>query len=117
MNVMTARKLLAVSVGALAMTAAAQSIAPPSDLPPPDGTGDVIQSGAPLGIAPAPTVGPDLRIAPNPTDLMVTTPAFGNAPAQDVYGYARDKSQMDAQCLKLSGTALDECLKGADHGQ
>jgi hypothetical protein len=124
--------LLAASFAALAMTAAAQTTAPAQNNGPRNApVGDA--AAAPLGGAPAGTMAPA-----NPA-MNAPTPAMGSDMPRDMSTYksaraACDKEPMTGQeqcrntlntrysgfapkCQKLSGSALDDCLKGADHGQ
>jgi hypothetical protein len=124
--------LLAASFAALAMTATAQTTAPAQNNGPRNApVGDA--AAAPLGGAPGGTMAPA-----NPA-MNAPTPAMGSDMPRDMSGYrtaraACDKESMAGQeqcrntlntrysgfapkCQKLSGSALDDCLKGADHGQ
>jgi hypothetical protein len=110
--------LLIATFGAMAATAAAQTAAPAQNATPPT-TGT---SGGMMA----------------PSDSTMNTPMDTSVP-KDMRGYkiartACDKQPMDSRekcrttlntrysavapkCQKLSGSALDDCLKGADTGQ
>jgi hypothetical protein len=124
--------LLAASLGALAMTAAAQTGAPMQNDSP---------RNAPVGDAVAPPVGgtPSGVTAPANPAMNAPAPAMGSDMPRDMSGYKKARDACDAgamtgqeqcrntlnlrysgfapKCQKLTGSALDDCLKGADHGQ
>ena len=120
--------LLIATFGAMAATAAAQTAAPAQNNTP---------RNAPVGnTAAPPTTGTSGGIVA-PSDSM-NMPMDTSVP-HDMHGYksartACDKQPMDSRekcrttlntrysaaapkCQKLSGSALDDCLKGADTGQ
>jgi hypothetical protein len=128
--------LLAASLAAFAMNACAQTTPSPQNNSP---------RNAPVGDAVAPPVGAATSGAGAPATpaMNAPTPAMGSPMGsdtpRDMSGYkaaraACDKGTTAAQeqcrntvntrysgfapkCQKLSGSALDDCIKGADHGQ
>ena len=121
--------LLIASFGAMATTAAAQYTAPAQNNTPPVGN-----TAAP------PTTGTSGgTMAPSDSTIKAPGTAMDSSVPTDMRGYktartACDKQPMDARdqcrttlntrysavapkCQKLSGLALDDCLKGADTGQ
>jgi hypothetical protein len=124
--------LLAASLAAFAMNACAQTTPSPQNNGP---------RNASVGDAVAPPVGgaPSGMSAPATPAVNAPTPAMGSDTPRDMRGYkaaraACDKGAMAGQeecrntvnthysglapkCQKLNGSALDDCIKGADHGQ
>lgn len=124
--------LLAASFGALAITATAQTTAPTQNNTP---------RNAPVGdavVAPVGAANSGGMMAPGYPAMNAPTPAMDADLPHDMSGYktartACDKESMAGQeqcrtklntrysgvapkCQKLSGSALDDCLKGADTG-
>ena len=121
--------LLIATFGAMAATAAAQTAAPAQNNTP---------RNAPVGNTAAPPTGGTSGGLMAPSDSTMNTPMDSSVP-KDMRGYksaraACDKQPMDSRekcwnslntgysslapkCQKLSGSALDDCLKGADTGQ
>ncbi len=128
--------LLIATFGAVAATAAAQTPTGQNDTP----------RNAPTGTAPEPAVGntpapPSYGGTITPRDSTMTAPgtAMDRGAPKDMSGYKAERAACDKQplnsrdqcrvtlngryasvapkCQKLSGSALDDCLKGADTGQ
>jgi hypothetical protein len=121
--------LLIATFGAMAATAAAQTAAPAQNNTP---------RNAPVGNTAAPPTGGTSGGLMAPSDSTMNTPMDSSVP-KDMRGYknartACDQQPMDSRekcrttlntrysavapkCQKLSGSALDDCLKGADTGQ
>ena len=120
--------LLIATFGAMAATAAAQTAAPAQNNTP---------RNAPVGNSAAPPTGGTSGGIMVPSDSM-NTPMDSSVP-RDMRGYKNARTACDQQatdsrekcrttlnmrysavapkCQKLSGSALDDCLKGADTGQ
>jgi hypothetical protein len=122
--------LLAASFGALAMAAVAQpATQAPNDSP----------RNAPLGDAVAPpVVGSPAPMAPAYPATNAPTPAMNTGMPHDMSEYKAERaacntgsmssqdecrkdvnmrySNISPKCKKLSGSILDDCLKGADTG-
>jgi len=125
--------LLIASFGAISATASAQTTPVPNNTP----------RNAPVGTAAAPAVG--APAAPSTAGSTGTTMPAGtmapmdNSVPTDMTGYKSARTACDSQaadmkakclnsvntrfssvapkCQKLSGSGLDDCLKGADTGQ
>ena len=128
--------LLIATFGAVAATAAAQTpTAQPNDTPRAAPTGTAAEPGV-GSTAPSPAYGGTMM----PSDSTMKAPATGtDRGAPDMSGYKAARAACDKQplnsrdqcrvtintryaslapkCQKLSGSALDDCLHGADTGQ
>jgi hypothetical protein len=124
--------LLIASFGAMAATATAQTTAPAQDNTP---------RNAPVGNTAAPPTGTTYGGTMAPSDPTMKAPgtAMDSSLPTDMSGYKAARTACDKQpltsrdqcrttlntrysavapkCQKLSGSALDDCLKGADTGQ
>lgn len=123
--------LLAASFGALAMTASAQTPAPaqnnsPRNAPVGDAVaapvggsnGGTMGSGQPAMSAPTPSMGADM-----PRDMSGYKMARSACDKESTAGQEKCRTDLNTRysgvapkCQKLAGSALDDCLKGADTG-
>jgi len=123
--------LLIASFGAVAATASAQTPAPQNDTP----------RNTPAGTTAAPPAGTTSGGTMAPSTPAINAPgrAMDSSPPTDMSGYKAARAACDKQpvtskdqcrtelnlrysavspkCQKLSGSALDDCLKGADTAQ
>jgi hypothetical protein len=122
--------LLIASFGAVAATASAQTSAPQNDTPrnAPAGTTAAPPAGTTSGgtMAPSPAIhAPGTTMDRSvPTDMSGYKGARAACDKQPVASKDQCRTELNLRysavspkCQKLSGTALDDCLKGADTAQ
>jgi hypothetical protein len=126
-NAKFAQTLVVVSMGAFAIAANAQNNTP-RDNPAGTNTFNTTQQGTQTGTtnSTAPSGSMGMQKYRSLSDSDMHNYKTGWAACDKTAGadqttcrtkFASTWSQVDPKCQKVSGSALDDCLKGADHGQ